>query len=82
MAFHTHYCLNRHRKFEQGGRKYVADLETIDIVRVNDVEWEILTRYGTQTRYQIVEGLKEKYKVESIFDGIERWSGLGNKARF
>ena len=67
MAFHAHYHLNRHRKFEQGGRKYVADLETNDIIQVNDVEWEILDRYGTQTKYQIVEGLKEKYKIISIF---------------
>ena len=79
MTLHTHYCLNRHRKFEQDGRKYVADLETNDIVQVNDVEWEILTRYGTQTQYQIVEGLKEKYKIESIFDGIERLERLGEQ---
>ena len=46
MAFHAHYSLNRHRKFEQGGRKYVADIEINDIIQVNDVEWEILARYG------------------------------------
>ena len=79
MAFHTRYRLNRHHKFEQGGRKYVADLETNDIIQVNDVEWEILDRYGTQTEYQIVEGLKEKYKITSIFDGIERLERLGQQ---
>ena len=79
MAFHAHYHLNRHRKFEQGGRKYVADLETNDIIQVNDVEWEILDRYGTQTKYQIVEGLKEKYKIISIFNGIERLERLGQQ---
>ncbi len=79
MTLHTHYRLNRHRKIEQEGRKYVADLETNDIVQVNDVEWEILSRYGTQTPYQIVEALKEEYKVESIFDGIERLERLGQQ---
>ena len=79
MAFHTHYRLNHHRKFEQGGRKYVADLETNDIIQVNDVEWEILDRYGTQTKYQTVEGLKKTYKIASIFDGIERLERLGQQ---
>ena len=55
------------------------DLQTNDIVEVNDVEWEILSRYGTQTQYQIVEVLKEEYKVESIFDGIERLERLGQQ---
>jgi glycosyltransferase involved in cell wall biosynthesis len=79
MAFHTHYRLNRHRRFEQDGRKYVADLETNDIIQVNDVEWEILDRYGTQTEHQIVEELKDKYKITSIFDGIERLERLGQQ---
>ena len=79
MAFYAHYRLNRHRKFEQDGRKYVADLETNDIIQVNDVEWEILARYGAQSQYQIVEGLKEKYKITSIFDGIERLERLGQR---
>ena len=80
MAFYAQYRLNRHRKFEQDGRKYVADLETNGIIQVNDVEWEILDRYGTQTKYQIVEGLKEKYKITSIFDGIERLERLGQQS--
>ena len=79
MAFYVQYQLNRHHKFEQSGRKYITDLETNDIIQVNDVEWEILDRYETQTKYQIVEGLKEKYKIASIFDGIERLERLGQQ---
>ena len=77
MRFNTDYRLNRHHKFERNDRKYVADLETNDIVEVNAVEWDILQRYGTQTQYQIVEALKEKYKVNAIFDGIARLERLG-----
>ena len=77
MAFYVQYQLNRHHKFEQSGRKYITDLETNDIIQVNDVEWEILDRYGTQSLYKIVEGLKEKYKIASIFNGIERLERLG-----
>ena len=75
------YRLNRHHKFQQSGRKYVADLETNDIIEVNDVEWDILNRYGTQTQYQIVEALKEKYKVTSVFDGITRLESLGKRGQ-
>ena len=81
MTAHIGYRLNRHHKFEQSGRKYVADLETNDIIEVNDVEWDILNRYATQTQYQIVEGLKEKYKVTSVFDGITRLEGLGKRGQ-
>ena len=77
MRFNTDYRLNRHHKFKQNDRKYVADLETNAIVEVNGVEWDILQRYGTQTQYQIVEALKEKYKVNAIFDGIARLERLG-----
>ena len=79
MTLHAHYRLNQHRKIQQHGEKYVADLETHDIIQVNDVEWDILSRYATQTQYQIVEELKEKYKVQSIFDGIERLERLGQQ---
>ena len=79
MAFHAYYRLNRHHKFEQGGRKYVADIETNNIIQINDVEWEVLDRYGTQTKHQIVEGLKEKYKIASIFNGIERLERIGQQ---
>ena len=77
MRFNTDYRLNRHHKFKQNDRKYIADLETNAIVEVNEVEWDILQRYGTQTQYQIVEALKEKYKVNAIFDGISRLERLG-----
>ncbi|RKU18751.1 hypothetical protein C6503_08845 [Candidatus Poribacteria bacterium] len=73
------YRLKRHYKFEEDDRKYVADLETGDIVEVNAVEWEILLRYESQTLYQIVEELKQKYKVSSIFDGIDRLEHLGRQ---
>ena len=79
MVSQRRYRLKRHYKFEQDDRKYVADLETGDIFEVNAVEWEILPRYESQTRYQIVEGLKQKYKVASIFDGIERLERLGRQ---
>ena len=75
------YRLKPHHKFEQEGRKYVADLETNDIIEINDVEWDILSRYGTQTAYQIVEGLKEKYKVASVFEGITRLESLGKRGQ-
>ncbi len=77
MRFNTDYRLNRHHKFKQNDRKYVADLETNAIVEVNGVEWDILQRYGMQTQYQIVEALKGKYKVNAIFDGIARLERLG-----
>ena len=77
MRFNIDYRLNRHHKFKQNHHKYVADLETNDILEVNEVEWDILERYGTQTQYQIVEALKEKYKVNAIFDGIARLERLG-----
>ena len=79
MLSHTRYRLKHHHRFEQDDQKYVADLETSDIVHVNDVEWEILSRYASQTRYQIVEGLKKEYKLTSIFDGIERLEQLGQQ---
>ena len=75
----TRYHLKQHHKFEQGDRKYVADLETGDIVQINDVEWEILSQYASQTRYQLVERLKKDYKLAAIFDGIERLERLGRQ---
>ena len=79
MVTHTHYRLKQHHKFEQDDRKYVADLETGDIVQINDVEWEILSCYASQTLYQIVEALKKTYKLTAIFDGIERLEQLGRQ---
>ncbi len=79
MPFHDYYRLKQHHKFEQDGRKYIADLETHEVIQVNDVEWDVLDRYATQTQYQIVEELKEKYKVASIFEAIERLEQLGRQ---
>ena len=79
MKRKTDYRLKPHHKFEHGGRKYVADLEADDLVEVNAVEWEILSRYGSLTQYEIVKELKQKYRVSSIFDGIERLEQLGSQ---
>ena len=79
MTANTLYHLKQHHKFEQDGHKYVADLEAKDIIQVNDVEWDVLDRYATQTQYQIVEELKEKYKVASIFQALERLEQLGQQ---
>ncbi len=79
MVSRTRYRLKQHHKFEQDDQKYVADLETGDIVKINDVEWEILSRYESQTHHQIVEALKKEYKLTAIFDGIERLERLGQQ---
>ena len=79
MVSRRHYHLKQHHKFEQGDRKYVADLETGDIVEINDVEWEILSRYASQPRYQLVECLRKAYKLTAIFEGIERLEHLGRQ---
>ena len=79
MLSRTRYRLKQHHKFEQDDQKYVADLETGDIVEINNVEWEILSRYESQTHYQIVEALKKEYKLTAIFDGIERLERLGQQ---
>ena len=75
----TDYQLKHHHKFEREGRRYVADLETGDIIQISDVEWEVLSRYQAQTRHQIVEELKQEYKLTDIFDGIERLEQLGRQ---
>ena len=79
MVSRRRYHLKQHHKFEQGDRKYVADLETGDIVEINDVEWEILSRYASQPRYQLVECLRKAYKLTAIFEGIERLEHLGRQ---
>ena len=79
MVSRRRYQLKSHHKFEQDDRKYVADLETGDLVQVNDVEWEILARYESQTPYQIAKQLKSKYKLTAIFEGIERLERLGEQ---
>ena len=79
MVSRTRYRLKQHHKFEQDDQKYVADLETGDIVEINDIEWEILSRYESQTHHQIVEALKKEYKLAAIFDGIERLERLAEQ---
>ena len=81
MVSNTDYRLNRHHKFQRAGRKYVADLETHNIIEVDDVEWDILDRCPTQTPHQIVEALKENTKPTSVFDGIDRLQGLGKRGQ-
>ena len=77
MAPKPRYRLKRHHPFEHGGRKYAADLDTGDIVQLNDAEWDILARYDTQSDAQLIEGLKEKHKVAALFEGLERLEQLG-----
>ena len=79
MVSRRRYRLKRHHKFERDGHKYVADLETGDLVRINAVEWEILGRYESQTRHRMVERLKRKYKLTTILEGIERLEQLGQQ---
>ena len=79
MVSRTRYRLKQHHKFEQDDRKYVADIETGDIVQINDVEWQILSCYASQTLYQIIEALKKTHKLTTIFDGIERLEQLGRE---
>ena len=79
MVSRRRYRLKRHYKFEHDERKYVADLETGDLIQINDVEWEILVRYESQTPYQIVRRLKSRYKLTAIFEGIERLERLGGQ---
>ena len=79
MVSRRRYRLKRHHKFEQDGHKYVADLETGDLVQINAVEWEILGRYESQTRHRMVERLKKEYKLTAILDGIERLERFGEQ---
>lgn len=79
MLSRTHYRLKQHHKFEQDDQKYVADLETGDVIQISDVESEILERYESQTHHQIVEELKKEHKLTTIFDGIERLERLGQQ---
>ena len=57
----------------------MADLETGDLIEINDVEWAVLSRYESQTRYQIVRRLKGEYKLTAIFEAIERLERLGEQ---
>ena len=79
MVPRKRYRLKQHHTFEQEDRKYVADLETGDLVQINDVEWDVLSRYATQTPYRIVQQLKRKYKLIAIFEAFERLERLAQQ---
>ncbi len=79
MKVQTKYRIHKHHKFEHCGRKYAADLESEAILEVNDVEWELLDRNLTQTIYATVEDLKSQFKIDQIFDGIERLESLSRR---
>ncbi|MDE0556644.1 MAG: glycosyltransferase [Candidatus Poribacteria bacterium] len=79
MKVQTKYRVHKHYKFEHGGRKYAADLESDAIVEINDVEWELLNRDLMETIYATVENLKSQFKTEQIFDGIERLERLSQR---
>ena len=82
MTHNSGYHLKPHHKFEREGRKYAADLETNDIIEINDVEWDILSRYGTQTDYQIVEALKKSIRCHLFLKVLNDWSGLVSEDNF
>ncbi len=81
MKVETRYRVHQHRKFEQSGRKYAADLESDTIVEINDVEWELLDQNLTETLYATVERLRSKFKIEQIFEGIERLQRLSQRGQ-
>lgn len=76
MKVQTKYRIHQHHKFEHGGKKYAADMESDAIVEINDVEWKLLNRDLTETLYATVEGLKLQFEIEQIFEGIERLESL------
>jgi len=79
MKVQTKYRIHKHHKFEHCGRKYAADMESDAIVEVNDVEWALLDQDLTQTIYATVEGLKSQFKIDQIFDGLERLESLSRR---
>ena len=79
MKVQTKYRVHHHHKFENGGRKYAADLESDSIVEINGVEWELLNRDLTETIYTIVEALKFQFKTDQVFEGIERLESLSQR---
>jgi len=79
MKVQTRYRVHQHHKFEHGGRKYAADLETGSVIEINEVEWELLNRDLTETSYATVEGLKSQFKTDQIFEGIERLQQLSKR---
>lgn len=81
MKVEARYRVHQHCKFEQAGRKYAADLESDTIVEINNVEWELLDRDLTETLYATVEALKLQFKIEQIFEGIERLQWLSQRGQ-
>lgn len=79
MKVQTRYRVHQHHKFEHGGRKYIADLESEAVIEINEVEWELLNRDLTETLYATVEGLKSQFKAEWVFEGIERLQQLSRR---
>ena len=76
MKVQTKYRVHNHYKFEHGGRRYAADLESGAIIEINEVEWELLNRDLAEKFYAIVEALRSQFKNEQIFEGIERLQRL------
>ena len=79
MKIRTKYRIHQHHKFEHGGKKYAADMESDAIFEINDVEWELLNRDLTETLYTTVERLKLQFEIEQIFEGIERLESLSRR---
>lgn len=79
MKIQTKYRIHHHHKFEHGGKKYAADMESDAIFEINDVEWELLNRDLTETLYTTVERLKLQFEIEQIFEGIERLESLSRR---
>ena len=71
--------MHRHHKFEHGGKKYAADMESEITVEINEVEWELLNRDFTETLYATVEDLKSQFTIEQIFEGVERLQRLSRR---
>ena len=79
MKVQTKYRVHRHHKFEHGGRKYAADMESDAVVEINDVEWALLNRDLAETVYETVEGLKSQFEIDQIFEGIERLQSISKR---
>lgn len=79
MRVQPRYRVHQHHKFEHAGRKYAADLEAAAIVEINDVEWALLDLDLAQTLYATIEALKSQFKIEQIFEGVERLENLSQR---
>ena len=79
MKVQTKYRIHQHHKFEHGGKKYAADIESDTVVEIGKVEWALLNCDLMQTIYAIVKGLKSQFKAEQIFQGFERLESLSRR---